>query len=404
MLSARRPGGGEVVGPQRGQDQRQVGAQHPVVVEHRDVVQFAADLLGDGLAALGLARLPGGVEPGLEQPDQQPGHRGVGAQHPLDVVLAEPGARLAQVLGVGAQHHDLPPALVRVQDQRVEPVVLDLAAPQRGQRVLEQALDRARRGHRRRACGPGPAQPEVVDPERRGQARALELVRVLVDHLDAHVLQPGQHVGQRDRRPDPVDGQPPDQRAARRGVLHRHSAGEPLGLPHLERDLLARLQHPDDLGQVVQRVQRGHVGLVGLRDGRRADAEQRLGLRLAQPLVRGGGQVLVPGPHRGGQPGFQLGRVHLGQPGAGLGPHHDVQPGQRRVADGRAVLHRHPAEGLPEHLLGAQPHRRGVPVPGQVDQAGHVPAVPVPAEEQPGLPPFAQRQHAERDRRPAPAG
>ena len=135
---------GEVVGPQGGQDQAQVGPQHPVVIEDGHVVELAADLLGDGLAPLRLPTVPGRVEPGLEQPHQQPGHGGVGAQHPLDVGVAEPGASLPQVLGVGAQHHDLAPAQLGVQHQGVEPVVLDLPAPQRVQRVLDQALDRAR--------------------------------------------------------------------------------------------------------------------------------------------------------------------------------------------------------------------------------------------------------------------
>ena len=75
-----------------------------------------------------------------------------------------------------------------------------------------------------------------------------------------------------------------------------------------------------------------------------------------------------------------------------------MQPGQGRVADGRAVVNRRPVQRLPQDLLGAQPDLRRVPVPGQVHQAGHVPAVAVPAQEQPGLLALAQAQHAQRDR------
>ena len=46
-------------------------------------------------------------------------------QRLLDVALAERGAGLAQVLGVGAQHVGLPPGQPGAQDQRVEAVLLD---------------------------------------------------------------------------------------------------------------------------------------------------------------------------------------------------------------------------------------------------------------------------------------
>src|SRR5215813_10408590 len=95
------PTGGrsEERGPQGGQDQAQVAAEYPVVVQDGHLVELAADLLRDGLAPLGLARLAGGVEPGLEQADQKPRDGHVEAENALDVALAEGGARLPQVLG-----------------------------------------------------------------------------------------------------------------------------------------------------------------------------------------------------------------------------------------------------------------------------------------------------------------
>src|SRR5205814_8164059 len=86
-------------GPQGGQDQAQVAAEYPVVVQDGDLVELAADLLGDGLAPLGLPRLARGIEPRLVQADQQPGDGHVLVEDTLDVALAEGGARLPQVLG-----------------------------------------------------------------------------------------------------------------------------------------------------------------------------------------------------------------------------------------------------------------------------------------------------------------
>ena len=171
-----------VVGPQGGVDQRQVLPQDPVGVQADHLVELAADLLGDRLAALGHAVLPGRVEPGLEQPDQQARDRRVGPQDSLHVVLAEPHPALAQVLRARAEQVDLAPAQARRQDQGVEPVVFGLALPQRGQRVLED-LPHAARG----VVSRGP-QAEFVDPERAVVPGPGELVGVLVDDLQAHVL------------------------------------------------------------------------------------------------------------------------------------------------------------------------------------------------------------------------
>ena len=71
-----------VVGAQGGVDQRQVGPEDPVGIQAGHLVELAADLLGDGLAALVRALLLGRVEPGLEQPDQQPGDGRVGRAAP----------------------------------------------------------------------------------------------------------------------------------------------------------------------------------------------------------------------------------------------------------------------------------------------------------------------------------
>ncbi len=378
------------------------------MVEDLHLVEPAADLLRDGLAPLSRAPGPRRVEPGLEQPDEQPGHRHVEGEHPLDVALAEGDPGLPQVLGVGAQHHDLAPGQVGVEDQGVEAVVLDPALPQRGQRVLEQRLDRPGRRHRARGdhrelagdrlvpgrADAGAAQAEVIDPERR-RGRPGELVGMLVDHVHAHVLEPRQHVGERDGRPDPVDGEPRHAvPVAGRGL----AADIPLGLPQVERAGPAGGQqalHPD---QVVHRVRGGHVGLVGLRDRARERGEQRAARCVTQLARRLGGEVLLPRSRRGDDLGLQVAGVHVGQRDAGPGPDHHQQPGQRGLPHRGAVLDGLPVQRLTQDLLGAQPDRGGVAVPGQVHHAGHEPAVDVLAQEQPGPRVGPQVQHPEGDR------
>ena len=90
--------------------------------------------------------------PRLEEGDQQPGGVDVVAEGVLHVVLAEGRARLAQVLGVRAQHHRLPPGQPGAQHQGVEAVVLGLAGPDRRRRRPGTARGRRRRGSRRCRC------------------------------------------------------------------------------------------------------------------------------------------------------------------------------------------------------------------------------------------------------------
>ena len=365
-----------VVGPQGGVDQRQVGAEDPVGIQAGHLVELAAQFLGDGLAALGRALLLVRIEPGLEQPDQQPGDGRVAAQDAPHVVLAEAHPALAQVLRVGAQQRHLAPGQARRQHQGVEPVVLGLAEPERGQRVLEELTQAARSGGGRRP------QAEFIDPERADTGVPAELVRMLVDDLEPHVLQLGQHVGQRDRGTRPVHHQRPPLR-----VLHQ---------PHREFSRrVAQLEHRE---QVVDGVRGGDVRLVVLGDARTQPGGQRAGPLLAEHADRLGREILVPRPDRRGQLPLQGDRVHPRHGLAPLGPDHHVQAGQGRVADGDAVVHRGPVQRLAQDALRAQPDPGGVPVPREVHQAGHVPSVPVPAQEQPGLLALAQPQHAEGDR------
>ncbi len=111
----------EVVGAQGGQHEGEEAAQDPVLVQAGDVVQGRGDLghqlVRPGLPHAGAGR-EAGVEPGREQVDDLPGQLGVGREGALHVVLAVDRAGLPQVLGVGAEHHDLVPVQARPRSTR----------------------------------------------------------------------------------------------------------------------------------------------------------------------------------------------------------------------------------------------------------------------------------------------
>ena len=133
------------------------------------------------------------------------------------VVLGERRARLPEVLAVGPEDRDLTPRQAGAQDEAVEAVVLDGAAPRAGEGVLEDLLDL-----RGLELAVGPVdEAEVVDPDR-GGARRLYLVRALVHHLDAHVFQKGQDARERDLIPQPEQLEPEEVLGLFYGVVEAH--------------------------------------------------------------------------------------------------------------------------------------------------------------------------------------
>ena len=135
----------------------------------------------------------------------------------LHVVLGERRARLAQVLAVGPEDRDLAPRQAGAQDEAVEAVVLHGPAPRPGEGVLEDLLDL-----RGLELAVGPVhEAEVVDPDR-GRALGLDLVRALVHHLDAHVLQQRQDARERDLIPQPEQLEPEEVLGLFYGVVEAH--------------------------------------------------------------------------------------------------------------------------------------------------------------------------------------
>ncbi len=364
---------------QRGAHRRQVGAEDAVVVEADDLVESPQDLVRDRLlglrAPLGVVDVQVGVEAGLEQRQQASGDVDVVEQRLLDVVLRERGAALAHVLRVGAQHRRLPPRQPDREDQGVEPVGLVLPVPHRGHGVLEQL---AGVGRDRAAV----AEPEVVDEGRRTQA--VELVGPLVDDLDAHRGQHGQHVAQRQRRADAEHLQP---RLAGTAV-HR--------LVERQRQCLAGLVGLERLeaGQVDRAGAGRVVLLVGLGEGVGVPTGQAHAPGLAVLLAHRSGEVVGPRAGGVGQHALQLRHVDVGLHGLpARRADHEVQPSQHRLRDAGGVLRRLAAELPGQDRRDPLAHRGVVAVAGQVDQARQVAAVGVGPHEQPQPAPLAGVEH-----------
>ena len=128
-----------VVRAQRGADRREIAAQDAVLVEALHLVQRAHDAGADALGG-GFARFSRQRELRFEQPHQLPRDGRLRHQHALHVGLAERNAGLQQVAAIRAHHHDLAGGKPRAQQQSIEAVVLDFAAPGGQQRFLEQRL------------------------------------------------------------------------------------------------------------------------------------------------------------------------------------------------------------------------------------------------------------------------
>ena len=141
----------------------QEAAEDAVLVEARDRVERLLDLLAEPLGGVVVARV--GVEPRIEQPDQQPHDVGMAEQRAPDVGVGEADAPLAQVLGDRADDRHLASGQGRAEHQSVQAVVLEVAPPHAEERVVEQVADPLGvRGIR--------LQAEVVDPRRRRGRRA----------------------------------------------------------------------------------------------------------------------------------------------------------------------------------------------------------------------------------------
>ncbi|NCL74427.1 hypothetical protein AIIKEEIJ_01872 [Rhodococcus sp. YH1] len=364
--------GHEVVGAQRRPDEAEETAQDPVGVEADDGVDPADQFGGGVLLAVG-GRLVG-VEHRLEQFGEQRGGVRVGEQHTFDVVLTVGETGLPQVLRVGAQHHGLPPAQPGPQDQFVEPVRLREPVPHGGERRGDTG------GHPRVGFEvDGQDQAEIVDPAAH-PVGADDLVRALVEHLDAEALQHRQHLAEGDALAADVEREAPPARVG---------AGGPV-----QQQVDAAVAQCLEAGDVGQRPDGVEVLLVTVGERLRVALHQH-GI---DGVVGGGqvGEVVVPAAAGLGEQGLDAQAILLGgvDPRQGLsrrGPDGHVQQRQVALRDPGGVVDGTPAVLAHQDLLHRDPDPCVVAVAGQVDQARDEAAVGVDPQEQPQLP--AHRDH-----------
>ena len=371
-----------VVRAQPGPDDPEEGPDDPVVVQAGDVVEGVEHALGDLVGLLGAGGVGGpavavGVEAGPPQRDQVAGHAGVRDQGVLEVVLRVGGAGLPEVLRDGAQDDDLAPGQVRGQDELVEPVGLGTAVPDRGDGSLEQLAEAVvRAGVPERPLGH--AEAEVVDVQG-GAVGPLDLERLLVDDLDAHVGEDRQDVGERERldaeQLEPADVARPVERA-----VERHARA-------------AALAEPVEVAHVGEALADGEGLLVRRREGAAEAVEEPVALLLAVGVAQHVAEAVRPGAAHLDQAllqGVELRGVEGAHAPAALDADDELQPRERRLADPGGELDVDAAEGLPEDLGHPQPHRRVVAVARDEDQARDEAAELVLADEELGAPALLQ--------------
>ena len=199
------------------------------------------------------------IEARREQLGELAGQGRVGGQGLLHVGLAVRAADLEQVLAAGAQHRDLAPVEPGAEHELVEAVVLRIAAPDAGERVLEIAPDLVDVD----LAGLGALHREVVHREA-AAVLGHEAVRPLVDDPQAHVLEHRQDVGQGNARAGAAELE------ADQGVVVLERAIE----RHLEIALAPG--DPVDAGEVGDRGARRHLLLIA-RAGSRRNRRDRAG-------------------------------------------------------------------------------------------------------------------------------
>ena len=339
------------IGPRHRLDQCQVLPKHAVLGKILDVLEGRLDrprLLrraGAGAAAAF------GIEAHPEQLDQLARDTGVRRQRRLDERLREREADLAQVFRARPQDHDLLRRKARRDHQAIEVVVLDLAAEDLAERRLEDLVQRIDLD---RGVGRGRHQSEVVHPHRR-HALGHDAVRPLVEHLQSHVLEHRQAIGQRDR---PAQVEKLEAQHAGRGVgrsIQRHR----------QRLRRRQLRHQRDVGD---RGARRKILAVPCGKGARKALEPLAAARLADAFDQRDLEIVVPAP--GHRREARLERAHVegrNLPRRRAHPDHDAR--QHRFGQVRVELGARSGESLDQDRLPLLAQVGGVVLARHVDQA-----------------------------------
>ena len=364
------------VGAQRVAQQVEEAPQDAVLVQVPHPVEGALDL---GRQPRIVLRAAGRVEAAVEQGDQLARDGRMAGQRAFHHVLPIGDAGLAQILGVGAQHRHLPRGQAGAKDEAVEAVILHPAVPDGGEGVLELLL------HHRAVDGQPVLRPrgEVVNPHRGGVAGDGDLEGRFGDHLQVHVLQHGQHVGQRHRAAFVVDL---DVQLVPFGLQRAVEVDA-------QRALGRRLLDPLDVEDGGLRVE---LLAVGGGEGVGVAAEQGAPLLLAVGLDQRVAQMVVPAARRLDQPRLQIGGVDGGH-AARLGLDDEMQAGQHAFGQLRGEAGAGAVVGGLQDGLDAPAQRGVVAVARHVDEAGGEALERVLAHEQGQPLPLLQVQNADRD-------
>ena len=219
----------------------------------------------------------GGIETGVEQGDELGDETRVGVERVLDVRLAEAEADLPQVLGVRPHDGDLARGEAGPQHEAVEAVALHVAVDERAERRLQLLasvrVEVDRRGH---------LDPDVV--EEHLLVAGAERVRLLVERLEAQVVEEREQLRQRRRRTLAVHAEAP---LTRRGVDL---------VAERRRELVGAGQQGGDVAHVAGRPLRRHRRAVR-RGSVTAHAIEQIDAGLLTELTDQGGPHAL-GPRR----------------------------------------------------------------------------------------------------------
>jgi hypothetical protein len=318
----------------------------------------------------------GGIEAQLEQLHQHAGDARLRTQGRLDRRLREREADLLQVLGVGTQHDDLVGGEAGAQHQAVEVVVLDVAAKDPREGVLEQAphrlgLDVARALH---------LELEVVQ-RHRGVGR-LDARMLLAEHAHAHVLEHRQRVGQHHGLAEPVE-------------LEAERAGAGAERP-VERERERRVgRERGDLAHVGHRAARRNALAVVGRERRAPALEELDAARLAFGVDEGVAKLVGPAPRRLGKARLDLLAIER-RDVAGRGAHHQVDACQHGIAQQHVEIGGSAGEGRHQDALHLHPQIGRIGVARHEYETGDEALERVAAHEQAQPLAIAEREDAER--------
>ncbi len=221
-------------------------------------------------------------------------------------------------------------------------------------------------------------QPEAL------AARGDELVGLLLDDAQAHVLEHRQDVGQGDGV------------VLARQLEAQHAPGmlERAIQRHGQIGLAPRqLLEPVDVGHGLAG---GHLRLIAGRHRRAVGGEQPGALLLAVRVDQGVVQPIGPGARRLDQARLELGGIEVSGD-AVRRAHDELDAGEDRFRELGLVLHLGAAQRLPQDLLEAAPDLGVVALARHVDEARHEPGERVAPEEQADLLPLLQVQDLLRD-------